>query len=59
MSNQGYLRYKNRLRMRGKYLNRFGECAERIYASMEKTPKVSWRILQIRQEMLKCEYLRK
>jgi hypothetical protein len=51
MSNQGYLRYKNRLRMRGKYLNGFGECAERIYASMEKTPKVSWRILQIRQEM--------
>jgi hypothetical protein len=23
--------------MRGKYLNIFGECAERIYASMEKT----------------------
>jgi hypothetical protein len=51
MSNQGYLRYKNRLRMRGKYLNVFGECAERIYASMEKTQKVSWRTLQIRQEM--------
>jgi len=51
ISNQGYLRYKNRLRMRGKYLNGFGECAERIYASMEKTPKVSWLILQIRQEM--------
>ena len=51
MSNQGYLRYKNRLRVRGKYLNGFGECAERIYASMEKTQKDSWRILQIRQEM--------
>jgi hypothetical protein len=51
MSNQGYLRYKNRLRMRGKYLNVVGECAERIYASMEKTQKGSWRILQIRQEM--------
>ena len=25
--------------MRGKYLNVFGECAERIYASMEKTQK--------------------
>ncbi len=47
MSNQGYLRYKNRLRMRGKYLNVFGECAESIYASMEKTQKDSWRILQI------------
>ena len=34
MSNQGYLRYKNRLRMRGKYLNVFGECAESIYAQM-------------------------
>jgi hypothetical protein len=45
MSNQGYLRYKNRLRMRGKYLNVLGECAERIYASMEKTQKGSWRIL--------------
>ena len=45
MSNQGYLRYKNRLRMRGKYLNIFGECAESIYASMEKTQKGSWRIL--------------
>ncbi len=59
MSNQGYLRYKNRLRMRGKYLKVFGECAESIYASMEKTQKGSWGILQIRQEMLKCEYLRK
>ncbi len=39
MANQGYLRYKNRLRMRGKYSNVFGECAERIYASMEKTQK--------------------
>ena len=39
MSNQGYLRYKNRLRMRGKYLKVFGECAESIYASMEKTQK--------------------
>jgi hypothetical protein len=45
MSNQGYLRYKNRLRMSGKYLNVFGECAESIYASMEKTQKGSWRIL--------------
>jgi len=51
MSNQGYLRYKNRLRMRGKYLNVFGECAESIYASMEKTQKGSWRIWRIRQEM--------
>ncbi len=42
---------KNRLRMRGKYLKVFGECAESIYASMEKTQKDSWRILQIRQEM--------
>jgi hypothetical protein len=45
------LRYKNRLSMRGNYLNVFGECAERIYASMEKTQKDSWRILQMRQEM--------
>jgi hypothetical protein len=30
MSNQGYLRYKNHLHIRGKYLNGFGECAERI-----------------------------
>ncbi len=51
MTNQGYFRYKNRLRMRGKYLNVFGEWAESIYASMEKTQKGSWRILQIRQEM--------
>jgi hypothetical protein len=51
MSNQGYLRYKNRLRMRGKYLNVFEECAESIYASMEKMQKGSWRILQIRQKM--------
>jgi hypothetical protein len=35
----------NSLRMRGKYLNVFGECAERIYASMEKTQKGSWHIL--------------
>jgi hypothetical protein len=28
MSNQGYLRYKNRLRMHGKYLNVFGECGK-------------------------------
>jgi hypothetical protein len=49
MSNQGYLQYENRLRMRGKYLNVFGECAERIYVPMEKTQKGSWRILQIRQ----------
>jgi hypothetical protein len=59
MSIQGYLRYKNRLRMRGKYLNIFGECTESIYASMEKTQKDSWRILQIRQEMQNFEYLRK
>jgi hypothetical protein len=51
MSNQGYLGYKNRLRMRGKYLNVFGECAESIYVSTEKMQKGSWRILQIRQEM--------
>jgi hypothetical protein len=25
--------------MRGKYLNGFGECAERIYASMEEDAK--------------------
>jgi hypothetical protein len=31
--------------MRGKYLNVFGERAEGIYASMEKTQKGSWRIL--------------
>jgi hypothetical protein len=37
--------------MRGKYLNVFGKYAESIYASMEKTQKGSWRILQIRQEM--------
>ena len=51
MSNQGYLRCKNHLRMRGKYLNVFGEYAESIYASMEKTQKGSWRILQIHQEL--------
>jgi hypothetical protein len=51
MSNQGYLRYKNRLRMRGKYLNVSGECAESIYASVEKTQKGSWRIRRMRQEM--------
>jgi hypothetical protein len=39
MSNQGYLRYKNRLRMRGKYLNVFGECAESIYAYSPLTPR--------------------
>jgi hypothetical protein len=32
--------------MRGKYLNVFGECAERIYVYMEKTQKGSWHILQ-------------
>ncbi len=37
--------------LRGKYLNVFGECAERIYAHMEKTQKDSWRILLIRQEI--------
>jgi hypothetical protein len=31
--------------MRGKYLNAFGEYAERIYASMEKTQRDSRRIL--------------
>jgi hypothetical protein len=51
LSNQGYLRYKNRLRMRGKYFKVFGECAESIYACMAKTEKDSWRFLQIRQEM--------
>ncbi len=35
----GYLRYTKSLRMRGKYLNAFGEYAERIYAYMEKTPR--------------------
>ncbi len=55
MSNQGYLRYENRLRMRGKYLNVFGKCAERIYAPMEKTEKGSWCILQIRHyELIIC-----
>jgi hypothetical protein len=28
---------QNRLRMRGKYLNVFRECAERIYAHIEKS----------------------
>jgi hypothetical protein len=37
--------------MRGKYLNAFGEYAERIYASMEKTQRDSWRILLLRQEI--------
>ncbi len=41
---------QNRLRMHGKYLNVFGEYAERIYAYMEKTQKGSWRILITRQE---------
>jgi hypothetical protein len=36
--------------MRGKYLKVFGECAERIYAHMEKTQKGSWRTLLTRQE---------
>ncbi len=40
-----------RLRMRGKYLNIFWECVERIYALMKKMQKGSWRILQIGQEM--------
>ncbi len=42
---------QSRLRMRGKYLNAFGEGAERIYAHMEKTQRDSWRILLIRQEI--------
>jgi hypothetical protein len=42
---------QNRLRMRGKYLNAFGEYAERTSASMEKTQRDSWRILLIRQEI--------
>jgi hypothetical protein len=33
------------------YLNVFGECAERIYAYMEKTQKGYWRILLIRHEI--------
>jgi hypothetical protein len=41
---------QNRLRMRGKYLNIFGEYAERIYAYMEITQRGSWRILLLRQE---------
>ncbi len=51
MANQGYCGTQNRLRMCGKYLNVFGECAEKIYAYMEKTQKGSWRILLIRQEI--------
>ncbi len=35
------------VRIRGKYLNIFGEYAERIYAYMEKTQRDSWRILLI------------
>jgi hypothetical protein len=42
---------QNRLRMRGKYINAFGECVEIIYANMEKTQRDSWRILLIRQEI--------
>jgi hypothetical protein len=42
---------QNCLRMRGKYLNAFGEYAESIYASMEKKQRESWRILLIRQEI--------
>ncbi len=42
---------QNRLRTRGKYLNAFGEYAERIYAYMEKTQRDSWRILLICQEI--------
>jgi hypothetical protein len=41
---------QNRLRLRGKYLNIFGEYAEWIYAYMEMTQRGSWRILLIRQE---------
>ncbi len=41
---------QNRLRMRGKYLNLFGEYVERIYAYMEMTQRCSWRILLICQE---------
>jgi hypothetical protein len=33
--------------MRGKYLNIFGQYAERIYAYMEMTQRGSWRILLI------------
>ena len=32
---------QNNLRIRGKYLNAFGEYAERIYAYMEKTQRYS------------------
>ncbi len=41
---------QNRLRMRGKYLNIFGEYTERIYAYMEMTQRGPWRIFLIRQE---------
>ena len=40
---------QNHLRIFGKYLNAFGEYAEKIYAYMEKTQRDSWRILLIRQ----------
>jgi hypothetical protein len=33
-----------------RFQNLFGECAERIYAYMEKTQRDSWHILLIRQE---------
>jgi hypothetical protein len=49
---------QNRLHMRGKYLDIFGEYAERIYAYMEMTQRGSWRILLIRQETYMCVYLR-
>ncbi len=44
---------QNRLRIRGKYLNVLGECAERIYVYMEKTQRESWRILLIRKKDIK------
>ncbi len=45
--NLGLFVVHNCLRMHGKYLNAFGEYAERIYVYMEKTQRYSWRILCI------------
>ncbi len=49
--NQGYLRYTKLSLSARKVFKRIRECAERIYAYMEKTQKGSWRILLIRQEI--------
>ncbi len=48
---------QNHLRILEKYLNVFGEYAERIYAYMEWTLRDSWRILLIRQKIWKYVYL--